>query len=99
MTKQFDSRIIAALSDSIASEALAALIADIEQALSDAIAVAADTVRRSMDPLDVLDANVARASVEIANFRVHRLEGALRCLTNKFYDTKAKETRSELATL
>ena len=92
MSQNLDARIVAALSNDIGAAELASLIADVEDGLESAISIAADTVRRAMDPLDVLDANVARASVEDANFRVTRLEGALKCLTNRFYDLQTEET-------
>lgn len=86
-----DQRIIAALSDDITEAELVVLIDDVAVALTKATADAADIIRRAMDPIDVLDANAARAMVETGNLRVDRLQNVLPRLIKRLDEIRSDE--------
>ena len=66
MSQTLDTRIEEALTDSVIPDELMKLIGETEQALTEAISTAADISRRAMDPIEMPNANIARASVEDA---------------------------------
>ena len=66
MSQNLDTRIEEALTNSITPDDLMKLIGETEQALTEAISTAADISRRAMDPIEMPNANIARASVEDA---------------------------------
>jgi hypothetical protein len=84
-------KIVAALSETITSEAIGTLLIELSTGIQEASAALARVRERGLDPLEVLDANVARGMIETATFELERLQALLPRLQNRYAEIRASE--------
>jgi len=88
-----DQRIGTALaSDTVKSADIAALVAEVEQALADAVKNAAKVREAALDPIESPDVRKAQASVEMAQFGIERLRAVLPRLEAKLAEAQSAES-------
>jgi hypothetical protein len=88
-------RIAKALTDPIKSDELSTLIADVEVAIEQTSELVLKERKKALDPLIVLDANKARAAIEVAEFERDRLRNAMLPLQEKLIEVQMAEHRTK----
>jgi hypothetical protein len=90
-TALLEQRIVAALSAATSLDALAALLSETEAAIQSAAGEVERVRERAMDPVEIPNANVARAMIETAEFARERLQSLLPRLRARYVETEADE--------
>src|ERR1700722_13411058 len=88
-------RIAKALTGPIKSDELSTLVADVEVAIEQATELVVKERENALDPLIVLDANKARATIEVAEFERDRLRNAVLPLQEKLIEVQMAERRTK----
>src|SRR5690349_19646847 len=100
MTASIEERIFAAFSADVGSEAVAALIEEVQAAASDADQKADEARARAMDPALSLDAvSTARTEMNDSSFTRDRMNVAAECLTSRLREVRRAEEDERRRTL